>query len=193
MSVGEKRVILLQMYSSRFMCANMQAVSSDKEIAARHPGNLDIRSCFGDVFSLVRRSRRVLWKWAHLPQGGRQCMKNHIQSISICDSSPFPPLFSVFKFQSQISSFLSFISLEDEVIYTSSSDSFCSDVALGYRFTSQRALLKWLTRVLTLTRSRRRAFFLSKTTPSCLIRCPQTHLIFVEHKQQRGSFTLLTS
>lgn len=100
------------------MWADMQAVSSDKEIAARHPGNLDI-PCW--MFSLLSdEGRRVLWKWAHLPQRGRQCMKHWIQSISICDSSPFLPLFSVFKFQFQISPVLSFISFRDGVIYTSS-------------------------------------------------------------------------
>lgn len=77
-------------------------------------------------------------------RGGRWCMTPWIQSIYICDSSSFPPLFC-FKFQFQISSDQPFISFKDGLSYTSSSDSFLPDVALGYLFTSRQlppALLK---------------------------------------------------
>ncbi len=155
------------------------------------------------MFSLLSdEGRRVLWKWAHLPQRGRQCMKHWIQSISICDSSHFLSLFSVFKFQFEISSVLSFISFRDEVIYTSSWDSSWSDVAFRYLFTSRRAspaLLK-ASAVTHLSphfdEIKAKGFFYPqppKQPPPLFNSMSADTFDFVEHKKQGGSFTLLTS
>lgn len=97
------------------------------------------------MFSLLSdEGSRVLWKWAHLPQGG-SLVHEALDTVNLyLWFITFPPLFC-FKFQFQISSDLPFIPLRDELIYTSSSDSFLPDVAVGYLFTSRRvapALLK---------------------------------------------------
>ncbi len=149
------------------------------------------------MFSLLSdEGRRVLWKWAHLPQRGRQCMKHSIQSISICDSSHFLSLFSVFMFQFEISSVLSFISFRDEVIYTSSWDSSWSDVALSYLFTSRRAssaLLK-ASAVTHLSphfdEIKAKGFFFSasKTTPSPLQFDVRRHIWFCRTQEAGGLF-----
>lgn len=124
------------------MCADTQAVSSDKEIAARYPGNLDIPSCFGavlDVFSLVRRRQKSFMEMSP-PATGGSTVHDALETVNLClPFITFFPLFSVFKFQFQIPSVLSFISFRDGVIYTSSLDSFSTDAALGYLFTSWRA------------------------------------------------------
>lgn len=156
------------------------------------------------MFSLLSdEGRRVLWKWAHLPQGGRQCMKHWKQSISVCHSSLFSPLFSVFKFQFQISSVLSFISFRDGVIYTSSLDSFSTDAALGYLFTSWRASPALLKGTAMTHQSphfdeiKANVFFFPpqppKQPPPLFNSMSADTFDFVEHKKQRGSFTLLTS
>ncbi len=147
------------------------------------------------MFSLLSdQGRRVLWKWAHLPQRGRQCMKHSIQSISICDSSHFLSLFSVFKFQFEISSVLSFISFRDEVIYTSSWDSSWSDVALSSPhdgITSSSKSLGCDSLEPSLWRDQGKGLFFpsaSKTTPSPLQFDVRRHIWFCRTQEAGGLF-----
>lgn len=145
------------------------------------------------MFSLLSdEGRRVLWKWAHLPQGGLT-VHEALETVNLClPFITFFPLFSVFKFQFQISPVLSFISFRDGVIYTSSLDSFSSDASLGYLLTSWRAspaLLKGSAMTHQnphFDEIKANVFFffffffllslLNSPLPS-LIQCPQTHLI----------------
>lgn len=137
------------------------------------------------MFSLLSdEGSRVLWKWAHLPQGGSP-VHEALDTVNLyLWFITFPPSFC-FKFQFQISSDLPFISLRDGLIYTSSSDSFLPAVAIGYLFTSRRvppALLKgWAMTHKSPHFDEIKAmdyFFMSlQNTPP--IQCLQTHLILL--------------
>lgn len=151
------------------------------------------------MFSLLSdEGRRVLWKWAHLPQGG-STVHEALETVNLC--LPFIT-FSVFKFQFQISPVLSFISFRDGVIHTSSSDSFSSDAALGYLFTSWRASPALLKRFgydspePSLWRDQGTCFllffFLQNSPPPLFNSMSADTFDFAEHKKQRGSFTPLT-
>lgn len=161
------------------------------------------------MFSLLSdEGRRVLWKWAHLPQGGLT-VHEALETVNLClPFITFSPLFSVFKFQFQISPVLSFISFRDGVIYTSSLDSFSSDAALGYLLTSWRAspaLLKGSAMTHQnphFDEIKANVFFFfffffspqpPKQPPPLFNSMSADTFDFVEHKKQRGSFTLLTS
>lgn len=183
------------------MCADTQAVSSDKEIAARHPGNLDIPSCFGavlDVFSLVRRRQKSFMEMSP-PATGGSTVHEALETVNLClPFITFFPLFSVFKFQFQISSVLSFISFRDGIIYTSSLNSFSSDAALGYLFTSWRASLALLKGSAMTHQSphfdeiKANVFFfllsLQNNPLPSLIQCPQTHLI-LSNTRSKGALS----
>lgn len=141
------------------------------------------------MFSLLSdEGRRVLWKWAHLPQGG-STVHEALETVNLC--LPFIT-FSVFKFQFQISPALSFISFRDGVIHTSSLDSFSSDAALGYLFTSWRAspaLLKGSAMThqnphFDEIKANVFFFFFQNSPLPSLIQCPQTHLILQDTRSK---------